>query len=82
MDLSDNSFSQAEGTLIITSFKMESGLHTRDKAGVQDFVLLEDYTSEDAFIDNLKKRYDSDLIYVSQLKKINISAHQIFNSKI
>ncbi|XP_031569195.1 unconventional myosin-Ic-like isoform X2 [Actinia tenebrosa] len=42
---------------------MESGLHTRDKAGVQDFVLLEDFTSEDAFIDNLQKRYDSDLIY-------------------
>lgn len=48
---------------------MEGGLHTRDKAGVQDFVLLEDYTNEDAFIDNLQKRYDSDLIYVSRVKK-------------
>lgn len=44
---------------------MESELHARDTAGVQDFVLLEDYKSEDAFLDNLEKRYKSDLIYVS-----------------
>ncbi|XP_020901059.1 unconventional myosin-Ic [Exaiptasia diaphana] len=42
---------------------MESELHARDTAGVQDFVLLEDFKSEDAFLDNLKKRYNSDLIY-------------------
>lgn len=31
--------------------------------GVQDFVLLEDFQSESAFIDNLRKRFKEDLIY-------------------
>lgn len=44
---------------------MERGLHERDRVGVQDFVLLEDFRSESAFIDNLKKRFKEDLIYVS-----------------
>lgn len=44
---------------------METGLHERDRAGVQDFVLLENYESEAAFIDNLKKRFQENLIYVS-----------------
>lgn len=44
---------------------VESALHARDKTGVQDFVLLEDYTNVDAFLDNLKKRFNADLIYVS-----------------
>lgn len=44
---------------------MESELHARDTAGVQDFVLLEDFKSEDAFLENLEKRYNSELIYVS-----------------
>ncbi|XP_074636310.1 unconventional myosin-Ic-like [Acropora palmata] len=35
----------------------------RDRIGVQDFVLLEDFRSEDAFLENLRKRYQSDLIY-------------------
>lgn len=47
---------------------MEKGLHERDLVGLQDFVLLEDYHSEQAFIDNLKKRFQSDLIYVSIFK--------------
>lgn len=49
------------------SFKkgVESALHARDHIGVQDFVLLEDYKSEDAFLENLRKRFKSDLIYVS-----------------
>ncbi|ALC42993.1 Myo61F, partial [Drosophila busckii] len=42
---------------------METGLHERDRAGVQDFVLLENYQSEDAFIDNLRKRFQENLIY-------------------
>ncbi|XP_030385777.1 unconventional myosin IC isoform X2 [Scaptodrosophila lebanonensis] len=42
---------------------METGLYERDRAGVQDFVLLENYQSEDAFIDNLKKRFQENLIY-------------------
>ena len=37
----------------------------KDRTGVQDAVLLEDYESEDAFIANLKKRYQNNLIYVS-----------------
>jgi len=44
---------------------MERGLHERDRAGVQDFVLLEDFRSESAFIDNLRKRFKENLIYVS-----------------
>ncbi len=50
------------------SFKkgVESALHARDQIGVQDFVLLEDYKSEDAFMENLQKRFKSNLIYVSQ----------------
>lgn len=44
---------------------MESSIAKRDKIGVQDFVLLEDYRSETAFVENLKKRYHENLIYVS-----------------
>ena len=47
---------------------MESELQARDRIGVQDFVLLEDFQSEDAFLENLRKRYNSDLIYVSTEK--------------
>ncbi|XP_055902162.1 unconventional myosin IC isoform X1 [Eupeodes corollae] len=42
---------------------MEKGLHDRDRVGVQDSVLLENYQSEDAFIDNLRKRFQENLIY-------------------
>lgn len=45
--------------------RMEKDLHERDVVGLQDFLLLEDYQNEDAFIDNLRKRFDVDLIYVS-----------------
>ena len=44
---------------------MESALHARDHIGVQDFVLLEDYTNTDAFLGNLRKRFKANLIYVS-----------------
>lgn len=44
---------------------MERSLHDRDRVGVQDCVLLEDFTSETAFIENLKKRFKENLIYVS-----------------
>lgn len=44
---------------------MEDHLHRRDHTGVQDFVLLEDFTNPDAFIENLSKRFYEDLIYVS-----------------
>lgn len=44
---------------------METSLQHRDRVGVQDAVLLEDYTSENAFVDNLHKRFKENLIYVS-----------------
>lgn len=44
---------------------MENQLHARDRVGVQDFVLLEDFKSQEAFLENLRKRYQADLIYVS-----------------
>lgn len=49
---------------------MEQELHARDKVGVQDFVLLEDYTNIDAFIDNLDRRFKEDLIYVSPVSHL------------
>ena len=44
---------------------MEAALHARDTVGVQDFVLLEQYDSETAFVENLQKRFSRQLIYVS-----------------
>lgn len=46
---------------------MENELTKRDHIGVQDFVLLEDYTNPVAFVDNLKKRFNENLIYVSEM---------------
>uniref|UniRef100_A0A671N9V7 Unconventional myosin-Ic n=1 Tax=Sinocyclocheilus anshuiensis TaxID=1608454 RepID=A0A671N9V7_9TELE len=42
---------------------MESALTARDRVGMQDFVLLENHTSEVAFIENLRKRFKENLIY-------------------
>lgn len=42
---------------------MESELHRRDHIGVQDSVLLENYENEDAFVENLRKRFKANLIY-------------------
>lgn len=42
---------------------MELDVHTRDRVGVQDFVLLEDFQSEKKFNDNLKKRFKENVIY-------------------
>ncbi|CAG0894873.1 unnamed protein product [Darwinula stevensoni] len=44
---------------------MEKSSHQREKVGVDDFVLLEDHTDENAFLDNLNKRFNHDVIYVS-----------------
>ena len=44
---------------------MESSLAARDKVGVQDFVLLHDHRSVAEFMENLRKRFSNDLIYVS-----------------
>lgn len=46
---------------------MENELHRRDHTGVQDFVLLEDFTNSEAFMENLRKRFTASLIYVSDL---------------
>nr|XP_022903060.1 myosin-IB isoform X1 [Onthophagus taurus] len=60
---------------------METSLKDRDKVGVQDSVLLEDYTNEDVFVNNLKKRFSENLIYtyigpvvisVNPYKELNI----------
>lgn len=45
---------------------MERSLYERDRVGVQDAVMLEDYTNERAFVDNLKKRFHENLVYVSK----------------
>ncbi|XP_068190272.1 unconventional myosin-Ih isoform X1 [Antennarius striatus] len=42
---------------------METSLTARDRVGLQDFVLLDAYTSETAFLDNLRKRFHENLIY-------------------
>uniref|UniRef100_A0A671XKH5 Unconventional myosin-Ih-like n=2 Tax=Sparus aurata TaxID=8175 RepID=A0A671XKH5_SPAAU len=42
---------------------MEASLTARDRVGIQDFVLLDNYTSESAFLDNLRKRSHENLIY-------------------
>ncbi|XP_078680580.1 unconventional myosin-Ic-like isoform X1 [Branchiostoma floridae x Branchiostoma belcheri] len=42
---------------------VEGALSARDRVGVLDFVLLENYRSEDAFIENLRKRFQHNLIY-------------------
>lgn len=44
---------------------MEGSLTARDRVGIQDFVLLDAYTSESAVLDNLRKRFNENLIYVS-----------------
>uniref|UniRef100_A0A4W5Q9V9 Myosin IH n=1 Tax=Hucho hucho TaxID=62062 RepID=A0A4W5Q9V9_9TELE len=42
---------------------MEGCLTARDRVGIQDFVLLDAYTSESAVLDNLRKRFNENLIY-------------------
>ncbi|KAB0792483.1 hypothetical protein PPYR_14442 [Photinus pyralis] len=60
---------------------MERHLEDRDRVGVADAVLLENYTSEQAFVDNLEKRFRGNIIYtyigpvlvsVNPYKDINI----------
>uniref|UniRef100_A0A8C0FJ78 Myosin IH n=1 Tax=Bubo bubo TaxID=30461 RepID=A0A8C0FJ78_BUBBB len=46
-----------------TDENMEGALIARDRVGVQDFVLLDSHTSETAFLNNLRKRYQENLIY-------------------
>ena len=50
--------------------QMEAALAARDVVGVEDFVLLEDYSNISAFVDNLRKRFRESLIYVSISAKL------------
>lgn len=49
----------------VRQLDLERVLTARDRVGVQDMVLLDAHNSETAFLDNLKKRFSEDLIYVS-----------------
>lgn len=49
---------------------MERELNERGRAGVADAVLLEDFTNENAFIENLEKRFHENFIYVSMISSI------------
>ncbi|KAG9281822.1 unconventional myosin-Ih [Astyanax mexicanus] len=42
---------------------MDGSLAARDRVGIQDFVLLDDCTCITAFMENLEKRFNADLIY-------------------
>ncbi|KAF0288631.1 Myosin-IB [Amphibalanus amphitrite] len=55
--------SSADSGTVQWAATMERALHARDQIGVEDFVLLEDYRSQEAFVDNLRKRFNADLIY-------------------
>lgn len=59
---------------------MERALLHRDQIGVEDFVLLEDFKSEEAFVDNLQKRFKADLIYVSSREEQTQDMPSIENS--
>uniref|UniRef100_A0A4W3J821 Myosin IH n=1 Tax=Callorhinchus milii TaxID=7868 RepID=A0A4W3J821_CALMI len=52
-----------KNTKVHPRVNMEGALTARDRVGVQDFVLLDSYTSEMAFLDNLRKRFRENLIY-------------------
>lgn len=54
---------------------MEASLTARDRVGIQDFVLLDAYTSESAFLDNLRKRFHENLIYVSLSSVVSFSVN-------
>lgn len=60
-----------------TDANMEGALIARDRVGVQDFVLLDSHTSETAFLNNLRKRYQENLIYVSACHVDSCSLWQV-----
>jgi len=55
-----------KGKVKLGQLDLEGALIARDRVGIQDFVLLDAHNSETAFLDNLKKRFTEDLIYVSE----------------
>lgn len=58
-----------KGKVKLGQLDLEGALIARDRVGIQDFVLLDAHNSETAFLDNLKKRFTEDLIYVSEKSK-------------
>lgn len=50
--------------------RMENALENRDTVGVADAVLLDDPDNTEEFIENLRKRFRTDIIYVSGSAKI------------
>lgn len=62
-----------KGKVKLGQLDLEGALIARDRVGIQDFVLLDAHNSETAFLDNLKKRFTEDLIYVSQTSKTNVT---------
>lgn len=52
---------------------MERLLDDRGRAGISDAVLLEDFTNEDVFIENLEKRFDNDYIYVRINRRCDVT---------
>lgn len=45
--------------------RMENALENRDIGGVADAVLLDDPDNTEEFIENLRKRFRAEIIYVS-----------------
>jgi len=60
-----------KGKVKLGQLDLEGALIARDRVGIQDFVLLDAHNSETAFLDNLKKRFTEDLIYVSEKPLVN-----------
>jgi len=46
---------------------MENALENRDTIGVADAVLLDDPDNTEEFIENLRKRFRGDIIYVRKI---------------
>lgn len=59
-----------KGKVKLGQLDLEGALIARDQVGIQDFVLLDAHNSETAFLDNLKKRFTEDLIYVSEKQRL------------
>jgi hypothetical protein len=51
-----------------------------EEVGVDDFVLLEAYTSQDAFLDNLRLRFSANIIYVNLHTLVTILKNQFLTS--
>lgn len=52
---------------------MEKELHERDRVGLQDQVLLENFENDKDFIENLRKRFQENIIYVRFFSKSSLT---------